>query len=365
MAVQAQYPSNIILPSFRNRIHQSGTTENRNVISAISPATGTLEYVQLPPTTESLLRAYNSGFNFGQQLSPNAGTSLNIPENELAYYLASSRKRPREVEDMLTRQHNFVSFVDIQQGNAAPAFLIPQATGANSTGLRVTLEDNQLNNPSATLTSITGNAAPFPFILQEELQSEMMKEGEEIDQLIKIQGERMKQVLEEKRQRHACSLLAAIEDAFSKRLKDKEAELEEVNRRNLELEERVKQLCLESQLWQNMAKNNEVMVSTLRSSLEQVVAQSREQSKEGCGDSEAEDAESCHYGEGGDVHARTFRENKELKEQRTCRVCRTNDVCILLLPCRHLCLCKDCENRLDTCPLCRSPKDVSVQVYLS
>ncbi len=140
-----------------------------------------------------------------------------------------------------------------------------------------------------------------------------------------------------------------------RRFREKDLEIENIKRQNEELAEHVKQLRMEAHRWEVKAKSNEAMVAALKSNLQQAhqaVALSREQSKEGCGDSEADDA-------------RTFQENRELREQRMCRVCRCNDVSILLLPCRHLCLCKECETRLDACPLCRSLKNASVQVYMS
>ncbi len=96
---------------------------------------------------------------------------------------------------------------------------------------------------------------------------------------------------------------------------------------------------------------------------QQAVAFSREQSKEGCGDSEADDAASSHHGD--DPHAQTFKENREVHEQLTCRVCYDNDVSILLIPCQHLCLCKECAARLDKCPLCRCHKVDSLKVYMA
>ncbi len=43
------------------------------------------------------------------------------------------------------------------------------------------------------------------------------------------------------------------------------------------------------------------------------------------------------------------------KEQRQCVVCQEREKCVVLLPCRHMCLCEPCslhEGLMD-CPLCR------------
>ena len=207
----------------------------------------------------------------------------------------------------------------------------------------------------------------------------------------------MKKALERKIQHHSKSLLVLMQKCMESSMREKEIEIEEAKHRNQELEERVKQISLESHLWQNAARHNEAMVNTLRSNLEQILAQSREQQinhlgshgndnmKEGCGETDGGhidadehiDAESCVYGE-------IIRERKDchsdedhhkagnllLKEsimtgKHPCRFCKKNEVCILLLPCRHLCLCKECDTRYaHNCPICGCTKNASMRVYL-
>jgi E3 ubiquitin-protein ligase BOI-like protein len=170
----------------------------------------------------------------------------------------------------------------------------------------------------------------------------------------------------EKRQRYLRSLLNVIEEGLSRSLRDKDLEMEKVNRRNMELEERVKQLKLEAHLWQSKARNHEAMVATLKSNLQQAVVQSKEQNREGCGDNEADDAESAHVDPNVEVnYAKPPRGSKDPRDQITCKICRKNAISILLLPCRHLCLCRDCEMTFDTCPVCHAIKNASVEVYMS
>jgi len=426
MAVQAQYPSNI-LPDYRNsRTRQMFGSDNNNrmLLSPLTfnhntdavllddPQTHQQQQSVAPPNSSSanplcMLNQLPGPSHRGGGQLPSLNVALfNESQNEIGYNLLGSRKRAREGEDTLAathhhhrqqqqqrqqqHQHHVPNSVEYRQqqsrGSAGAMVMPPQTTGAVgvvSTGLpkkrkcfslqSLAFEDERLNSTTSASTSERVAAAAdasrsILYAAGEDLNTQLQQQREEIEQFFKMQGEQVKQLLEEKRQRHSLALIAAVEEGVSRRLREKDLEVEKIRRQNSELAEHVKQVSLEAHHWQNKAKTYEAMATALRSNLQQAqqaVAFSREQSKEGCGDSEADDAASSHHGDMDDAHARIFKENRELREQRTCRICRCNDVSILLLPCRHLCLCKECESRLDACPLCRSLKNASVQVYMS
>ncbi|KAH9568458.1 hypothetical protein CY35_03G077900 [Sphagnum magellanicum] len=430
MAVQAQYPSNALLPNYRNnnRVMRSvfGGDNNRSV--SISPLNFNQRSCFLdecsqrihPPNNTPAAgdpgsnlsctfdeRGGGGGGGGGSHVRQPAllvnatlfnGNNYNEADNEITCTLLSSRKRPRELaaadaaavmnhrqqghqqhqllnqsrqpQQQQQHQQQQLDISHYQNHHVAgrlPDVVMPRSTGV-STGLHLTFEDDRLNSTSLASTSGRENVSlPLLSIVgEEDLSAHIQQQSEEIKLLFKAQGQQVCQLLEEKRQWHSRALLAAIEEGLSQFFQKKDLEIENVKRQNLQLTEYVKQLSLVAHHWEAKATTTEAMVTALRSNLQQAqqaVAFSREQSKEGCGDSEADDAASSHHGD--DPHAQTFKENRELHEQRTCRVCHYNDVSILLLPCRHLCLCKECEACLDACPLCRSLKNASVQVYMS
>ncbi|KAJ8025652.1 Baculoviral IAP repeat-containing protein 7-B [Holothuria leucospilota] len=58
-------------------------------------------------------------------------------------------------------------------------------------------------------------------------------------------------------------------------------------------------------------------------------------------------------------------ELEKLQERSLCKVCLDGDADILFLPCKHLAVCKECTERLELCPMCRSDIDEVIHVFLS
>eukprot|EP00250_Pteridium_aquilinum_P011069 c19818_g1_i1 orf=121-1185(+) len=353
MAVQAHDPSNNLLPDFSRRVQ---STENKNMSRSVVVRGISAEESQFSPWV-NVFKAPCTGFQPRPMVSNGAGaTKKNVEEVPFkAYPLKRSWEAVYEQPPVMNRAVCGASAA-VRLGTT-PVF----------TGLRLatsTAMDSPFPQPSTSgfhLSDFAGN-----------LQTHLDRQREDVYRLIDSQADVMKQAVEEKGKMHMQALLSLIEEGVSKRLKIKDAELERAKVRTMELEEGLKQLSLEAQLWKNLAKNNELMALNLKQNLEQVVLQLRDHQhnqhnhpychisrEEGCGESEVDDAESCQHGGEGSF----LRDCRDLKEQRKCRFCRVNDACVLVLPCRHLCLCLHCDGRLDQCPVCGITKNASLQVY--
>ena len=140
-----------------------------------------------------------------------------------------------------------------------------------------------------------------------------------------------------------------MEERVIQKLRGKDEELEMINRKNKELEVQIEQLTVEAEAWQQRANYNENMIAALNYNLERAHGRPRESNMEGCGDSELDDAASCFNGKA---------------TMMMCRFCGVREVCMLLLPCKHMCLCKECERKLSSCPLCQSSKFLGMEVYM-
>ncbi len=58
--------------------------------------------------------------------------------------------------------------------------------------------------------------------------------------------------------------------------------------------------------------------------------------------------------------------SENLEDSRMCVVCQTNEKSVVLLPCRHVCVCKECANNemLLDCPLCRERIRDRIAVFM-
>ncbi|KAJ6297885.1 hypothetical protein OIU76_019072 [Salix suchowensis] len=286
-------------------------------------------------TAETLLPMYNSSV-----ITDSIPHKTQIKsESGLTYNLPAQRKRPRD--------------------SISPLLSYPTPVQSNKT------------------------RSPFSFFGQ-DLSFQIQQQQLDTDCLISQHMEKVRMEIEERRKRHARRLLEAIETGMMKRLRAKEDEIEKIGKLNWALEEKVKSLCMENQIWRDLAQSNEATANALRSNLEQVLtAQVKEERTLGAGlDDQAaalmDDAQSCCGSSGGDGPGGDDGGEERVSERCTsangaqdnrgswmCRNCNREESCVLLLPCRHLCLCTGCGSSLHTCPICRATKNASVHVNLS
>ncbi|GMI89701.1 S-ribonuclease binding protein 1 [Hibiscus trionum] len=261
---------------------------------------------------------------------------------ELQWNNGVEPERKKLKEQDLLENNSQISSVDFFQARSV------------STGLGLALDSN--NRMASSVDS------PLLSLIGDDIDLELQRQDAEIDRLLKAQGDRLRQAVLEKFQSTQLQTISLVEERVFQKLREKEAEVENINKKNMELEKQMEQLTMEAGAWQQRARYNENMITALKFNLQQVHAQSRD-SKEGCGDSEVDDTASCCNGRAIDFHF-LCKEKSDVKELMTCKVCRVNEVCMLLLPCKHLCLCKSCESKLSFCPLCQSSKFIGMEVFM-
>ncbi|PWA48347.1 zinc ion binding protein [Artemisia annua] len=213
--------------------------------------------------------------------------------------------------------------------------------------------------------------------LGEDISLQMQQQQLEIDHYIANHTEKVRLEIEERRKRNSRRIIAAVEEGISKRLRAKEEEIIKIAKLNWALEEKVKSLCVENQIWRELAQTNEATANTLRNNLKQVLEQviatnnnnNNNNNVTNYADADhdvAEDAQSCC-----ESNNNCNEENEECSSSglfnanRLCKKCGKDEACVLLLPCRHLCLCNGCGSSENVCPVCKSVKNISVHVNMS
>ncbi|KAI3510118.1 hypothetical protein L1887_25648 [Cichorium endivia] len=310
---------------------------------------------------------YDDGMKFGYQMAEMdtgllpmyvpSGMMDTLPatalkaDSGLTYSLPISRKRSR---DSTTFDPTVLSF--------------PSAQFVNQ---------NQLNNQNGTFT-----------FLGQDISMQIYQQQLEIDRFIAHQTEKVRMEIEATRRRNSMRLIAAAEEGIKKRLRSKEEEIIKIGKLNYALEEKVKSLSVENQIWQQMAQTNEATANVLRRNLQRILTQLQQQQQnqnQNQDKATVDDVQSCcgsNYEEeehqlggskvivpnqGNDVEAycTTTGDNNGSRLNRWCRNCGKVESCVLLLPCRHLCICTVCESSINVCPICKSSKNATVHVNMS
>ncbi|OIV93317.1 hypothetical protein TanjilG_23089 [Lupinus angustifolius] len=211
------------------------------------------------------------------------------------------------------------------------------------------------------LDSITeSNVIPFSqknkFSSQTQPPSFFDNQQSEIDRFIAIHTEKVRMELEEQSNRQSRKLLSVIQYTIEKKLMEKDEEIDRITKLNWMLQERVKSICAENQIWRELAHTNEVTAISLRTNLDQVLAaqisEDHRDDNDDNDDAESSSGSNCGGGGGGDV----------VVVGRMCKNCGVRESIVLLLPCRHLCLCTMCGSTTRNCPLCYSGINASVHV---
>ncbi|KAM0853280.1 hypothetical protein ACQ4PT_051184 [Festuca glaucescens] len=208
----------------------------------------------------------------------------------------------------------------------------------------------------ASTSGMSGNAANG---LSQGLLSHLHNQGVEIDALVRVETERMRAGLDEAWRRHVRALVAAAERAAAVRLRAAEATLELARCRNAEMEERLRQIDAEGQAWIGVAQSHEAVAAGLRATLDQLL-----QSPCAAGKGDVEDAQSCCFETPARDNAAASVDEDSTNASAACRACGQGGACVLVLPCRHLSLCRACDATVDTCPVCAATKNASLHVLL-
>ncbi|KZV43375.1 hypothetical protein F511_21967 [Dorcoceras hygrometricum] len=319
---------------------------------------GSKENMLLPCFTEEI-RAPNDINTLSHQLQLfghvpaqlNAGAgSTNCRSNEHN----GAIKRVREADPVFTQRKRHISSTKNCNPNEVSQIGNLQNLNPVSTGLKLSCEEEEHSSFVTYASEHMQSVVPGISYLDNSLKMIMDRQAQEFDRYAKLQEETVLKGLKELNQTHIVRLINALQKEVNRKLHEKELEIENINRKNQELGDKIKQVSMEAQSWHHRAKYNESVVNVLQSNIQQLMAQGTALAHEGTGESEVSDTASCTN------HSETSEPNGRL----ICRLCKNEEISFLLLPCKHLCLCTNCEGFIHVCPVCHAMKTASVRVYI-
>ncbi|KAG2676527.1 hypothetical protein I3760_12G056900 [Carya illinoinensis] len=346
MAVQAQYPSNVLL------LNRNGK-EGHDYSLQTQPG-GLLDQSHMLLINNGV-GANNNPRKRAREVAQSTGVSSSPHINPMF----SLQSQPSQLIDVSQLHNN-----NIQQPNVV------------STGLRLSFgeqrqQQHQRQQLQQQQQNVCHSSSPFSSLIAEDVAAQIKQQIDEIEQFLQAQGEQLRRTLAEKRQRHYRALLAAAEGSVARRLREKETEVEKATRRNAELEARAAQLSVEAQVWQAKAHAQEVTAATLQAQLQKAIVSGGGGGASPAGDSrKMEDTLGCAVGgvEGNyveDAGSAYIDPDRVVVSGPRCKACRKRVASVVLLPCRHMCICTECDQVAQACPLCLTMRSSSIEVYLS
>lgn len=182
-----------------------------------------------------------------------------------------------------------------------------------------------------------------------------------------LQNQRLRMALQEQRKQQISEMMKKIEWKAQFILSQKDQEIARATQRTAELHDLLQKMEMESQAWQRVAQENEAIVASLNNTIDELMRDRACSSSAACG-ADAAAVESCCDENKGYRIGRSGQacfESTDNGAMNPCKSCHSRGSCMLFLPCRHLCTCKECEAILGFCPVCKTAKKATVEAYIS
>ncbi|CAA0832239.1 BOI-related E3 ubiquitin-protein ligase 1 [Striga hermonthica] len=291
----------------------------------------------------------------------NQGSNLNLPYNSLMGFVGGPVGASLPEYQLLYRP-------------AACNSLQAKTSANTDSGLTCNVPVSRKRQRDDSLSHLYGNRLPPSLATGEDLMPQLHQCQLEIDAIISQHNKKIRMELEERQKQQTRLLAAAVGEGAMKKLREKDEQIQRMGKLNLVLQERVKSLYVENQLWRDLAQTNEAAANSLRNNLEQVLLHIGSEGVSGGGVvpaavGEEEDVESCcGSSDGGHCREQETSAVGGGRRERMCRMCGEREPCVLLLPCRHLCLCGPCgggSRQLMECPVCNSSMDATLHVNMT
>ncbi|GFY83549.1 hypothetical protein Acr_03g0003230 [Actinidia rufa] len=244
------------------------------------------------------------------------------------------------------------------------------ATNGDSTPARTPFSLQNQRPPQSSLSAALLNRQPpppapsqtrsmpflsFTSLLTDDRSLEIVEQSDQIDEIIKTHSEQLRRKLAEKWMGYYNTLLCAAEESASKKLREREQDLEKTMRMKEQLFQNIAaQSSAEAQAWQAKAQKLEEQTASLSAKLQKA------NMRRVCG--EGGSRQGCAFPE--DSESSSADPDRVELVNLACKACRNQVATVMLWPCHHLSVCKECDVVSRQCPVCLAIKTSSVEVCL-
>ncbi|KAJ6970998.1 hypothetical protein D5086_027348 [Populus alba] len=309
-------------------------------------------------TNRDLVKANQANMNlYNTQMDSGLVFNEPVPETLMSFYQSSLGCDPISAAKASNKDDSSLTY-------NVPAVAAPRKRARDS------INDD---NFDAFHASQKTKVSPLSSFIDHDILFQIQQQQSEIDRFIDDHNQKVRMELEERKKRQSRMLVSAIQEGMIKKMKEKDEEIQRMGKINWFLQEKAKSLYVENQIWRDLAQANEATANSLRSNLEQVLAHASGGAAPLADDAESSCCGSSDHGrctlaggEEGAVKDKMVVVKDNLNHSRMCKKCGERESSVLLLPCRHLCLCTLCgSNLIGSCPVCDSAMTASVHVNMS
>ncbi|KAI6706233.1 hypothetical protein NL676_009195 [Syzygium grande] len=202
-------------------------------------------------------------------------------------------QQPRVVPEIFAVKPSVKTDSGLSTNYNAAADAVP-VPGNQHKRSRDALGDDHLNGDLLPANHNPQKMSKASLFLGPEAACEIQRHQLEIDRLISQHTQRLRWELEDRVKQQSKALLSSIHGSVVRKLKEKDEEIQRMGKLNWLLQEKVKSLVMENQIWRGLAQTNEAAANSLRSNLEHALARSGGVGVGvGGAGGEDDDAESC------------------------------------------------------------------------
>ncbi|XP_047331622.1 probable BOI-related E3 ubiquitin-protein ligase 3 [Impatiens glandulifera] len=215
-----------------------------------------------------------------------------------------------------------------------------------------------LSPPNSTRNALLTPLLSFTSLLNDNRTAEIVDQSDEIANMVRENAEELQKKLSEKWMKNFNTVESAAEERVLKKMKEFDVEMEQMKKKLEESENRVMHLSFEKEIWEAKSRDLEDQIADMRATIfrQDWLRNQQAAATEAAAVAVAEEVGDSSSVESSPVNLKTV--------MLTCKVCDEDVARNMMLPCRHVSVCKKCEETTNNCPVCDLEKTGSIEIII-